>query len=143
MGRFAAAVSAMLFSPMISENFARAARWSADGRFVVIRSDDNSARVWDAATTEPVTPRFRHSGYIRFACLTAKQRLITASDPNLIRAWDLNETTLPLDVIADYSHLLSGRKLTSSGMLVPLPAAELQNLDRSLRERVPALFASP
>jgi WD40 repeat protein len=136
-----ASTGQMLMSPMLSgNNFARSAFWSADGRFVVTRSDDGSARVWDATTTEAVTPRLAHSGYIRFACVTPDQRLITASDPNLLRAWDLRPTALPVDVIADCAHLLSGRRLNAGGVLLPIPAKELAELAQSLRARAPQLF---
>ena len=144
------------------------ARWSADGRFIITRGDENRARVYDASTaepatlstlfpssnpafvrvydgftTEPVTPFLPHSGYIRWLCITPANRLITASDPNLLRAWDLKPTPLAVDVIADYAKLLSGRRLNASGVVLPLNAKELAELNRSLRARAPQLFATP
>jgi WD40 repeat protein len=116
------------------------ARWSADGRFIATRGDDQRSRVWDASTTEPVTPFLRHSGYVRWVCITPGNRLITASDPNLIRAWDLKPTSLPVDIIADYAKLLSGRRLSAAGVLLPIPAKELAELAQSLRLRAPQLF---
>lgn len=131
----------MQLAPMrISERSARLARWSADGRFIATRSDDGIARVWDAATEEPVTPLLRHAGDVRWVCITAGSRLITASDPNLLRAWDLKPTTLPVNVIADYAKLLSGRRLSPSGALLPLRAQELADLARSLRTKAPEFF---
>ncbi len=131
----------MQLAPMrTSERSARLARWSPDGRFIVTRSHDGIARVWDAATAEPVTPLLRHAGDVRWVCLTAESRLITASDPNLLRAWDLKPTTLPVDVIADYAKLLSGRRLSPGGALLPLRAQELADLARSLRLKAPELF---
>ncbi len=136
-----AATGEMLLSPMTSgKGTARSARWSADGRFIATRSDDNRARVFDASTTEPVTPFLPHSGYIRWVCITPGNRLITASDPNLLRAWDLKPTPLATEVIADYAKLLSGRRLNASGVLLPLKASELSELNHSLRARAPQLF---
>ncbi len=136
-----AASGRMQLAPMrTSERSARLARWSADGRFVATRSDDGIARVWDAATAEPVTPLLRHAGDVRWVCITAEGRLITASDPNLLSAWDLKPTTLPVDVIADYAKLLSGRRLSPSGAFLPLRAQELAELARSLRRKAPELF---
>ena len=57
------------------------------------RSDENVVRVWDAATGEPVTPMLKHNGYVRLAHMVANNRLITLSLPNLMRAWDLTETS--------------------------------------------------
>jgi WD40 repeat protein len=136
-----AATGELWHSPMtIGVKAARSARWSADGRFVFTRSDDNRARVWDAATTEAVTPLLEHAGYIRWGCITPGNRLITASDPNLLRAWDLKPITLPVAVIADYARLLAGRRLNENGVLIRLPADQLAELQRSLRQRAPQLL---
>ena len=120
----------------------RMARWSADGRFVVSRSDDNVARVWNAATAEAVTPLLLHSGNIRWVCITPGNRLITASEPNLLRAWDLHATRLPAAVVADYARLLAGRKLDRAGVLQKLDAAELGELGTALRSAQPELFTT-
>ena len=90
-----------------------------------------------------MTPFLPHSGYIRWVCITPGNRLITASDPNLLRAWDLKPTLLPVDVITDYAKLLSGRRLNAGGVLLPLKLAELVELNRSLRVRAPQLFVTP
>ena len=119
----------------------RTATWSLDGRFIVARSDDNTTRVWDAATGEAVTPLLKHTGRIHLAQLVANNRLITLSDPNLLRAWDLNETSLSQDILADYARLLSGRRLTAAGVMLPVKPHELAELCRSLRARAPQLFA--
>jgi WD40 repeat protein len=120
-----------------------AAQWSLDGRFIVARSDENTVRVWDAATGEPVTPVLHHSSYVRLAQLVENNRLVTLSMPDLMRAWDLIETHLPVDVIANYAKLASGRRLSPTGVLLPLKAQELADLAASLRTRVPEMFATP
>jgi len=114
--------------------------WSLDGRFIVARSDDNVVRVWDAATGEPVTPLLKHSSYVRMAHLVVNNRLITLSLPNLMRAWDLTETPLPVDVIADYAKLVSGQRFNAAGVTMPATPSELADLCRSLRARAPQLF---
>jgi len=136
-----AATGEQLLSPLaLSAEPTRAARWSADGRFIVTRSDDNLVRVWDAATAEAVTPKLRQEGYVRLATLRANDRLIVGVDPNLVLAWDLTETRLPTDVIADYAKLVSGRRLNAAGVMLPLKPDELAELCRSLRTRAPELF---
>lgn len=119
------------------------ARWSADGRFIVSRNDDKSARVWDASTAEPITPILRHQDNLRWCCITPNNQLITASGTNLIRAWDLKPTLLAQDVIADYAKLLSGRHLNATGALLALKPVEMETLFRSLHARAPQLFATP
>lgn len=114
--------------------------WSPDGRFIAARSDDHLARVWDAATGEPVTLPLPHDGFVRFARVVANNRLITMSLPDVMRAWDLVETRLPGDVIADYAKLASGRRLNAAGATVALKPDEVRELNRSLHARAPELF---
>lgn len=92
---------------------------------------------------EGETPPLPHAGCVYWACVTPGNRLITASAPNLIRAWDLRPTHLPAEVIADYAKLLSGRQLSPGGVLLGLKAEELTALSRSLRVRAPELFTEP
>jgi WD40 repeat protein len=134
-----AATGKMFGAPLEGEG-QMSARWSADGRFIATRGDDNRARVYDASTTEPVTPFLPHSSYIRWLCITPGSRLITASDPNLLRAWDLRPNLLAPDILTDYAKFLSGRRLNAGGVLLPIPAKELAELCRSLRARAPQLF---
>lgn len=114
--------------------------WSLDGRFIVARNDDNMVRVWDAATGEPVTQVLRHDSFVRFARVVANHRLITMSLPDVMRAWDLVETRLPADVLADYARLVSGRRLNAAGVPMALKPDEIAELNRSLRVRAPELL---
>lgn len=104
------------------------ARWSPDGRFIVTWSDDTNARVWDSSTGEAITPLLKHTGIIRSVFMTRSNRLVTASEPDLLRAWDLNETPLLPDVLADHAKLLSGRRLNAAGVMLPLKPEELAEL---------------
>jgi WD40 repeat protein len=117
-----------------------AANWSLDDRFIVARSDDNTARVWDAETGEAVTPALQHSSYVIAANLISNNRLITISQPGVIRTWDLTETKLPAEILTDYARLVSGRRLNAAGVMVALNPEELVQLCRSLRQRAPELF---
>ena len=66
----------------------KSAVFSADGRFVVTASDDQTARVWDAATGKEVL-LLRHKAPVQFALMTPDgRRLATASDT--VRIWDLD-----------------------------------------------------
>ncbi len=131
----------MIRNPMrIDATPARSGRWSADGRFIATRSDSRFVRVWDATTTEAVTPLLRHAGDIRWVCITPGNRLITASEPNVLRAWDLKPTLLSADLLREYAEVLSGRRLTEHGTLLPLTDSELEAKVRSLSQRSPELF---
>jgi WD40 repeat protein len=114
--------------------------WSLDGRFIVGCSDENTVRVWDAATGEPVTPILKHERDVCLARLVANNRLVTLSLPNVVRAWDLAETRLTTDVIADYAKFVAGRRLNAAGMMLPLQPDELAPLSRSLRARAAQFF---
>ena len=57
-----------------------------------------------------------------------------------LRAWDLIESSLPGDVLADYAKLAAGRRINTAGVLLPLTPDELGELYRSLRARAPELF---
>src|SRR5262249_18060140 len=52
-------------------------------------SDDNTARVWDAATGAPVLPPLRHFGSVEAARFSAGGKWVaTASADNTARVWD-------------------------------------------------------
>jgi WD40 repeat protein len=56
---------------------------------VLTASDDNTARVWDAATGAPVLPPLQHFGSAGAARFSADgERVLTASDDNTGRVWD-------------------------------------------------------
>jgi hypothetical protein len=43
-------------------------------------------------------------------------------------------------VLSDYAKFLSGRHLSANGVLMELPAREMAELGRSLRQRAPQFF---
>ena len=56
----------------------------------------------------------KHNHSVWLAQNAPNNRLITLSRPNVLRAWDLTETHLSADVIADYAKLVSGRQLNAA-----------------------------
>jgi WD40 repeat protein/tetratricopeptide (TPR) repeat protein len=65
------------------------AGFSPDGRRVVTAAADQTARVWDAATGQPVTPPLRHRGKVRHAAFSPDGGLVaTAGDDRAARVWD-------------------------------------------------------
>lgn len=77
---------------------------------------------------------------MRAAFLTQANQLVTVSEPDMMRAWDLAPAKLPRALLADYAKLASGRRLNAAGVMLPLKPAELADLCRSLRTRAPQLF---
>jgi WD40 repeat protein len=126
----------------LSDKPMRLAHFSPDGRFVLARSDDHLVRVWDSMTAEPVTPLLKHSGEVRGVMLTKANRLVTVSDPAVVRAWDLAPNPLPADVLADWARFQAGITLDRFGAEHWLKPAELAELGQSLMARQPALFSS-
>ncbi len=119
----------------------RLARWSPDGRFIITNGNDHKVRVWDATTGECVTPAWQHPDFVGPFFMTKDNRVITATYANnALRAWDLKETTLPQDVLADYARLLSGRHLSAAGAMLVMKPEELAKLDDSLHATHPEFF---
>ena len=65
------------------------AAFSPDGRRVVTASDDQTARVWDAATGQPIAPPMKHENDLNHAAFSPDGRhVVTASADNTARVWD-------------------------------------------------------
>jgi WD40 repeat protein len=79
---------------------ARFARWSPDGRFLITLNGPN-ARVLDARTGEAMTPLLQHAEEVAVGLMTAGNRLITASYPDLLRAWDFEESQLSAERVME------------------------------------------
>jgi WD40 repeat protein len=72
----------------------KSALFSPDGQSVVTASDDQTARIWDAATGKEVH-LLRHRAGVVFALMTPDGRhVVTASDS--IRVWDLEPLPIAL-----------------------------------------------
>jgi WD40 repeat protein len=65
------------------------AAFSPDGRRVVTASDDRTARVWDTASGQPVTPPLTHQDQVWHAAFSPDgRRVVTASWDQTARVWD-------------------------------------------------------
>lgn len=118
------------------------ARFSADGRFIVARSDEDLVRVWDAATGEPVTPFLPHTDTIRDVFVTATPQLITIQNCGMIRAWDLSATPLAVPELVEFARLLAGGP-AETNRSAGAHAADLAASFRGLRSRRPEWFTRP
>jgi tetratricopeptide (TPR) repeat protein len=65
------------------------AAFSPDGRWVVTASNDQTARVWDAATGQPISPPLKHQNYVNDATFSPDGRwVVTASSDHTARVWE-------------------------------------------------------
>ena len=65
------------------------AQFSPDGQRVVTASRDKTARLWDAATGNPIGEPMNHEDLVRSAQFSPDgQRVVTASEDQTARLWD-------------------------------------------------------
>ncbi len=118
--------------------------YSADGRRLLAvgwHYPNHSARVWDATTGHPLTPRLtRVRDILSHAAISPDgSRVVTARGAALV--WDLRPDGRPLDDLLSLTQLLNGgRRLDPVGGLELLPAEEVRGAWDSLREKYPDSF---
>ncbi len=77
------------FLPGSAGHVVLSASFSPDGTRIVTASDDNTARVWDAATRQTIGEPMRHEGGVLSANFsTDGLRIVTASVDKTARVWD-------------------------------------------------------
>jgi WD40 repeat protein len=86
--------TALRFSPALSQiilhsDMIRRAVFSPDGERIATASADRTARIWDAASGEPITARLEHRDEVRDVEFSPDSRwVITASNDHTARIWD-------------------------------------------------------
>jgi hypothetical protein len=121
------------------------AQFSPDGQRVVTASEDNTARVWDAATGNAIGQPMKHEGVVYSARFSPDgQRVVTASEDNTARVWDVPVTmseAKPDDVLllADLAEAACVSALQTSGQAEILKLLPLDQM-RDVREKIDAKF---
>ena len=71
------------------EKGVRYATFSLDGKHLVTASDDNTGRLWDAASGREISVLRGHEKSVRYAVFNLDgSGVVTASDNNTARIWD-------------------------------------------------------
>ena len=105
-------------------------------RLVLTIARDQTARLWDALSGQPVTPPWRHDGAITQATFSRNsRRVLTASLDGHARLWDLTLENRSLADLTLLTQVMHGRKLDPSGGFVPMEPEELQKALDELRTR--------
>jgi WD40 repeat protein len=101
------------------------AAFSPDGRQVVTVSG-NEARVWDAATGQPLTPSLTHEGAVRSAAFSPDgRRVVTASVDGTARVWD-TATGQPLTLSLKHRGNVQSAVFSPDGRRVVTASGDLQ-----------------
>lgn len=119
--------------------------FSPDGTRVLTASRDGTARVWDAATGEPISPALRHAAEVGDAVFSPDGlHAVTASDDHTVRLWSLPATAWPVADLEVLARALSGSRLDPTGNTEALDPDDWQRAWRDLKARHPeAVAASP
>ncbi len=101
------------------------AQCSADGKWVVTASEDNTARVWEAATGKERTPQpLRHEAPVQSAAFSPDGRwVVTACLDANAWIWPLGSPYSTSDLLL-FAEVLSGKRVDDQGVLVRLTLGE-------------------
>jgi WD40 repeat protein len=113
-------------------------RFSPDGKWVVTASQDKTARVWDAQTSEPLTPPLAHAkGLFQARFLPDGLHLVT-SDTISSWVWDLTIEQRPAEDLVLLGTLFSGAD--PGAEKADAGAQSLKNIWTDLRKKYPKDF---
>ena len=139
--------SGQIYSLLRHTRSVRCTVFSPDARLIATASKDQSARVWDAATGEPVTPPLRRKGsggVNRVAFTPDAHWLLTATGDGRVDVWDLSSEDRPVEDQLQLAELLAGRTLEGSAAFVASTAPRVRAAWDKLRRKYPSDFvASP
>src|SRR5262249_6802813 len=137
--------------PMQHEREVNSAQFSPDGQRVVTASNDNTARLWDAASGKAISEPMQHGREVNSAQFSPDgQRVVTASregNEGTVRMWDAAIST---DKDTSEDIFLLAELAEATGALALDVVAQTENLKlltpatiRASREKIAAKFSGP
>jgi WD40 repeat protein len=110
-----------------------AVAFSPDGKSVLTGSQDKTARLWDAATGEPIGKAMRHEGDVRAVAFSPDcKSVLTGSSDNTARLWEvgwLSQDTAPRRLSLTAQVFTRGRLSARAGV-EPIPLNEWRILKK-------------
>lgn len=109
--------TAVLWNPVTGEALevlehlgqVKAVAFNAAGNWVATISSDRTARLWDVASGEYLTPPLPHDGHVAAVSFTATgKELVTADQQGLTWSWPLKEDLRPVEDLELLAGLLNG-----------------------------------
>ena len=126
-------------------------RFSADWKRMVTISTDNSVRVWDAQSDQPLTDPLKHSAKVSSALFSPNgEWIITASEDGTLRVWDVQSSRLlagpwkPGGRLRSVRFSPDGKRIVTASDDATTRMWDAQNgqqLGKSLEHNGPVIFA--
>ncbi len=93
-----------------------AVAFSPDGKSILTGSLDQTARLWDRATAQPIGGAMQHQGpVLGVAFRPDGKAVLTASGDNTVRVWPIAELVDDLDRVRTWVESITGLDLDEDG----------------------------
>src|SRR5262249_7042766 len=108
-------------SPMRHQGGVGSVAFSPDGKTLLIGCSDSTARLWDAATSQPVGSPMRHPAAVMAVAFSRDGKTLhTGSGDGTARASPTAELPEDLGLVATWVEALTSQTLDASGSIQPL-----------------------